>query len=368
MADSLPAHFYLAPSSSSRWINCPGSLREAAAYPDEAGEAAAIGTLGHYLVEIDILDQPLAQPQREFLESLSDEVRKRLIDHVDICVALVNEIDAKVKLYETKIQSDLLEEHGGTVDVIAFDGETLHVIDFKFGRVLVDHEDNAQIKCYLVLARQMFPEAKRFKGSIIQPVFSREMRTHEYTEAELLDHEAKVLEASITDHLKAGDHCLYCPALIACKEAARHLREQVEQFPDLTKLVGEVKNEKPTPEQLEHLCKMYRTFKLAEKATKGAGEVLKHYARIGEDIAAHGLGVTVRRNTVWNDNAVEVLEDVIGDLEDCYKLKTPNQVREAHGMTKEEFEEVLERGTRTTESTSLVIGKGFREFPEFPDE
>jgi hypothetical protein len=311
-------------------------------------------------VEIDLTDQPLEQPERAQLEALPDEVRVELEEAVDLCVNLVSEEPGTTRLYETKIHSDLLEEHGGTIDVILVDGNSLHVIDFKFGRTRVEIENNAQIKCYLNLARQLFPEATEFYGSIIQPAFSNQIQTMDFPLHELLQHEADVLEASISDHLKAGDHCKWCPAGPTCQVLAEYLRAQVEEFPDLTQLVSDARSN-PTDEQIEQLCKIYKTFKLVENQTKGAGAILKEWARKGSDIEVHGLSVRLTHRKYWKKDAKLPQELVKVTFE------TPAQAQKILNLDKDEFEAKFGDRLDLVESHALVMGRkaADKEFPEF---
>jgi len=360
----LPAHFLMGPSSSSRWLECPGSLR--VPHPeDEAGEAAAIGTLGHLLVEKGLIfetpcriNKPLEQSDREFLESLPDEVRDQLEEDVDLCVELVDGLAYNQRHLERQIQHDLIEEHGGTVDVIIQHGETLHVIDFKFGRMRVDPEGNPQIMSYINLARQLYPKATRFLGSIIQPKIKRDIQTVEFTLEELDEHERRVLEASISDEFKAGDHCQWCPLLHQCTTAAKHIRDNVEEFPVLTPEVD-----------TETLVKIYKIGKLAEKMTKDSGAVLKERLRKGETV--EGVGLRPSGWFVWKANAAEILTEAGVDF-DCLveaKMMSPSASRKKLGIPKDSFDEKFGPAISRRPGVSIVLGKNqLGEFPEFPDE
>lgn len=369
MTNEQPAHFYMAPSSASRWIPCPGSLRACHGIPDDAGEAADRGSLGHHLVEIDLRGEPLEEPERSQLADMADADREELLEAVELCIELTAEMDGDVQLYETKIQSDVVEEHGGTIDVINYDSKTrvLHVVDYKFGRVQVDIEDNKQIKCYLNLARQMFPHSETFLGSIIQPAHSDRMNTVEFAKHELDDHLAAVVMASHSDHFEAGDHCTFCPALPKCQTAAEYLRDEIRSFPDLTQLVASV-DIQPTEEDVDKLCRIYKTFKLAEKATEGAGTILKKWASEGANVKVHGLGLRVSYRAYWSNYAEAILKQMGIAPSDYLKdptIVTPKDLRERLGLTKQQFEAKFEKALDLRPITSLVIGKASNDFPEF---
>lgn len=335
MTNELPAHFYMAPSSASRWIPCPGSMTLAAQFPDEGSEAALLGTLQHAMVEAELLGETLDEELEAYLDTLPDGLRGYVQDNVDLCVEVISGLDADVLLLEEKIQHDfLVGEHGGTIDVVLVKDDLLHVIDMKFGTVPVAAEGNAQIKCYLNLARQLFPSATVFKGSILQPYVSDNLQTVEFSAEELEAHEVAVVEASISDKLEAGDHCKWCPALVACQTAARYLHAQVQEFPDLTKVSAE---ETPSDELLADVAKTYKVAKLAEKATAGAGQLLKGWANLGVDLSVHDMKVTTPNQTVWSDDAATVLLAAGVDASAVYRLNTITGIRKALGLNAKQF-------------------------------
>lgn len=363
-ADGLPAHFLMGPSSASRWLKCPGSLRVPHP-PDDAGEAAQIGTLGHAMVEAALKVQPLDDDSQAFLESLSDYLRADLEDSVTLCVDFVKGLPQSYKRFETKIPSDVLEEHGGTVDVIAVDAETIHVVDFKFGRVAVEIEDNDQVQCYLNLARQLYPGRSKFIGTILQPFRSAEPETHTFTRAELDDHARRVLAASISDEFHAGDHCKYCPLISKCETAARHVHRELKEFPDLTQIVGGIE-ELPDADEVALVARIYRTYKLAISGAEGAADILKRWYRRGVDLSAVGLAIRVTHTSKWDDGADDVLKDAGLDVSKLKDLVSPAKVRERVGMSKTEFESHFRHAMKIQDIEALVMGKGGqKEFPEF---
>lgn len=358
---NLPAHFYMAPSASSRWLNCPGSLTYAPQFPDEAGEAAEIGTLGHAMVEAELKGETLDSAQLDFLGTLSQGQREWLQDAVELCVEIISELEGDI-LLEEKIQHEFLTgEHGGTIDVILYNDEVidspvLHVIDFKFGQVPVEIFGNTQIKCYLNLARQRFQDAREFYGSILQPSISDKLQTVRFSMDELEAHEVAVVEASISEEFKAGDHCQWCPALIACETAARYLHAQVQDFPDLSKLD---KTQEPTAQMLLDVARAYKVAKMAEKATEGAGDLIKGWAALGVNVKAHGLTVSNTQRQVWADGAKEWLVGKGVDPAILVKesLVTPGQLRKALGLTKAQFSEKYPGAIKTVPSPRLTVGK-----------
>ena len=148
-------HARLSASRTDRFMQCPGSYRLESLMPYEpAGEAAAIGTAIHELSEIilrggeiptgtDPDHLSMAQGYANFVNTLVENPRKKLIE--------VN-LDEGLKSLHPAL--------GGTADAILVDGNHLHVIDLKTGRVAVDAQDNKQLLTYALGAmRQLKRQA-----------------------------------------------------------------------------------------------------------------------------------------------------------------------------------------------------------------
>lgn len=366
-ADGLPDHFLMGPSKASRWLKCSGSLN----HPDdsEAGPAAIVGKVCHSIAESQLTDKPLNQVDQQYFDGLSAFMQVELMEAVTDCVDFVKGMPFPIKRYETKIPSYFVEEHGGTVDVIATDEQTLHVVDFKFGRGNVCVENNEQLGCYLNLARQLYPNAKKFYGTILQPFNGGQKGPHEFTTKYLNELEGRTLRASIEREYIGGDHCTFCPIISTCKAAAKYIRDQVSDFPDLTAVVADA-GPKPSDAEVELLVKLYRTHKIAESASDGAASILKNWARRGVDIQKYGLGVRFTLRHEWNDNAEKVLDrlNVSKGERGEYKLYTPAQLREKLGLSKEAFEADFKDALNFKEVETLVVGRGGKaDFSEFPD-
>lgn len=145
-------HARLSASRAERFMSCPGSVRLENQMPYEpAGEAAAIGTHIHELSEKllrgEELDGPdlnpdhvaMAQEYATFVNTLVENPRKRMIE--------VN-VDPGLK--------SLHKALGGTADAVLVDGNHLHVIDLKTGRVLVEAENNKQLMTYALGVMRQF--------------------------------------------------------------------------------------------------------------------------------------------------------------------------------------------------------------------
>lgn len=356
-SEQLPDHWPLGPSSASRWLICPGS----AGVSNEQSDAADLGTLGHSIVEQLLKGAAevfMTSEQGELFRSLDPERRMFFIDAVNTCANFVRSIsgDYDFMLLETKIQSEHIEDHGGTIDVILATDTKLRVIDFKFGFVPVEAEDNDQLQCYLNLARQTFPDSTEFEGTIVQPAY-RGPDTAVFTAKQLDEHLDRVRDAASRRSEKhAGvKHCRWCPLLRECGEAAKLMAASVQEFPDFVQFTSQIGPEGPTQEQIEQVERFHMIQKLAKTAYDASGALLKKWAKQGKSLGQHRVADVTRM--YWRHDAREFLEaqsleKLDYEVDSKPALKTPSQVRAALGLTSDEFKEkfrdVLElRGTPT---------------------
>ena len=147
----------------------------------------------------------------------------------------------------------------GTSDLIVRIGNTIHVVDFKFGvavRVLALYPDgdedviNAQPMFYAAAARYSLP--KFFAGvekivlTIVQPqsiepdaeMVSSITVTHDELDEFVAVYRAACEEAlSPSPRLKRGDWCRFCPAKPICPEHTKPLLD-LAQFAELTPILS----------------------------------------------------------------------------------------------------------------------------------
>lgn len=355
--DNEPAHYELGPSSASRWKNCPGSVNTplpdwALPFVNLSSEAADRGTLGHAIAESILRGEELDPGFQAKLDGMEDAARGYLLSQVQECVDYVSEKmeehGSRILRLETKIKSKLAR-HGGTIDVLFVTDDLLHVIDFKFGDVYVDPEDNDQIKNYLNLAREEYPGRKRFLGTIVQPSTSEQTADIEYTEDELLDDRLEVIEASCSTEFKAGSWCKYCPRASLCQYNRDDLAEDLKKFKPIIDLAT---IEKPTPEDVALVEEIVALARRASKAEADGSAILKAWADRGLELGSHHIRTTYRR--YWSD--ADKAQELFG-----YEKK-PLSVTKAISsykgeLTKEEFLEQFKDIIDERPSKTLVSGK-----------
>ena len=160
--------------------------------------------------------QEAAEGYRDFVMEQIEEAKKLCPDPL-VCVEQVLDYSKWV-------------EHGfGTGDCVIVADDLLHIIDFKYGLgVLVDAEDNSQLKLYALGAVSTFGDLydiRRIKLSIYQPRRAN-ISSWELSKADLLTWADQVLEpvAQLAyageGEFAAGDHCVFCKAKATCRARA----------------------------------------------------------------------------------------------------------------------------------------------------
>jgi hypothetical protein len=149
-------HAKLSASGSSRWLNCPGSVKAEEGYPNQPSSAFALeGTRAHEVADLCLK------------ASCDADVyigKKVLDDVIDAGMAgYVQEYLDYVRSYETATSKLFTEERVdfshvvpggfGTLDaaVLDYDTKTCHIFDLKYGKgVKVDAFENTQAQMYAI--------------------------------------------------------------------------------------------------------------------------------------------------------------------------------------------------------------------------
>lgn len=229
-------HARLSPSSSKRWMNCPGSIRLEDGLTDETSSFAAEGTAAHTLAEKCLRS---GQEAAEFIgteievpiegkPSLFFPVTDEMAEAVQIYVDYVQElaVGSDYLFIERKVDIGVAGTYG-TVDAAVLVGTVLHVIDYKHGRgVPVEAFENTQGLLYAMGAARVFQDRKidSVVVTIVQPRCPHPngpIRDWLVPFAEFIDWSFALMDAATEARkegapLKAGDWCKFCKAAPAC--------------------------------------------------------------------------------------------------------------------------------------------------------
>ena len=246
-------HARLNCSSAKRWINCPGSVKLAELFPQGSSIYADEGSLAHELAEKWLIGTGGNAEIRSKIEMFYIDhpdlggSYKEMQDYLEPYIEFIaEELDAArhedpgATIHtETRVDlSQWIPDGFGTTDVAILGGDTLHVIDLKYGKgVPVSAEGNPQIRLYALGMLDLLGDIydiEKVKMTIYQPrldsvstdiVTAEELRTW----GDLIIKPAAKLALEDNAPLCAGDWCQFCPARNQCRERADHYL-QVKEY------------------------------------------------------------------------------------------------------------------------------------------
>ena len=231
-------HALLSASSAHRWLACPPSAVAAEAYPNQDTEYTREGTLAHEVAEWVASG---ASKNKSFDKGQEEGVTTEMIDcarrYADYVEEQKHSPDAVV-LLETRVDfSPWVPDGFGTCDCIIIQGDTLDIIDYKYGQgVQVEAVDNEQMMLYALGALNDYGfayDVKRIGMHIFQPRLDHIGRAW-ITVDELLDWADKTVKPIAEKAAKGkgthtpGEHCRFCPHAGRCRTLTKVCTEYVE--------------------------------------------------------------------------------------------------------------------------------------------
>lgn len=233
------AHALLSASSAHRWLACPPSAVAAEAYPDQDTEFTREGTTAHEVAEAVARGAHL--PENENRDGLADGITQEMIDcalgYRDYIQELTKSDDAIVLLEQRVDFSPWVPDGFGTCDCILIQGDTLTIIDYKYGvGVAVSAVDNPQMKLYALGALNDYGialDVSKVEMHIYQPRINN-ISVDSLPVDELLAWADKTVKPIAQKAIKgkgtysAGTWCKFCPHAGRCRTLTKTCTEYVE--------------------------------------------------------------------------------------------------------------------------------------------
>lgn len=318
------AHALLSPSSSAIWLNCAPSALMMSMMPEEETVFTEEGTLAHALAEYKVRkfilgDDTAVDPRIEKKDSITNEMEKCTNMYSDYALKIVNDYEKDGLFPEilTEITLDLssfIPDGSGTADLIIIAGNTIRVIDFKYGAFhAVNAQRNSQMMIYALGVLERCKEYGDFEN-IVMTIFQPRMENISsfiLQKEELEAWKKNVLEpcairASNGDgDLVTGSHCDFCRARLICKAQREKFMKNLEELKTMATEIGSlkeaVKKNMLSPDEigkalslgeglpywLDQLAKYALTVALDGTKIPGYKLIEKQgFAQIGEDAAA----------------------------------------------------------------------------------
>lgn len=249
------AHAVLSASSSHKWLICTPSARLEEKFPNKTSEYMAEGTLAHEIAEFKVRAYFLdPMPKTTYTRRLNkfkkeENFENEMLAHTDTYLEFIKgeAMQTNTKPFiavEQRVDfSKYVPDGFGTADCILISGDTLQVIDFKYGKgVKVEAQDNPQMKLYAlgVLAQYgIFYNIKYIKMSIVQPRIDN-ISSYEIPVEPLLEWGEKIVVPQaqkafmgLGDYVQ-GEHCRFCRAKGACEFRAKENMKVIEEIQEQT--------------------------------------------------------------------------------------------------------------------------------------
>jgi hypothetical protein len=206
----------------------------AEAYPQQDTEFTREGTLAHEVAEIIASGAPM---DAEALQKWEREMLDCAESYRDYIQEHIKSDDAHVLLERRVDFSPWVPDGFGTCDCIILDGDTMIVIDYKYGvGVPVSATGNPQLKLYALGALNDYGlafDVTKIEMHIFQPRINN-VSVDTCTVDELMAWAEKVVKPTAAKAAqgkggyKAGEHCRFCPHGGKCRTLSKHCTEFVE--------------------------------------------------------------------------------------------------------------------------------------------
>lgn len=255
LAHADRAHALLSASNSERWTICTPSARLEAQFPDKGSEYAREGSLAHEIAELKLRKQftdpmgPKVYKSRLKLLQEHELYHPDMEAHTDAYadfikgITLGHKSTPYIALEQRLDYSAYAPEGFGTGDCLIIGGNTLDIVDFKYGKgLLVLAENNTQMALYALaswLRYSMLYDIKVVRMSIFQPrldnISSWEISLEELLSiGEWIKPRAQMAYNGEGEFV-AGEHCMFCRARYQCRARSAQLSSVADEFPQTDK-------------------------------------------------------------------------------------------------------------------------------------
>ena len=245
-------HAFLSPSSSVRWYFCPPSARLCEQFPDQGSVFASEGTDAHKLCEY-LLKKELGfecsdpRPSLQYYSPEMEEAAQGYVQYIRETVKAygdakaVNGVVCGADIPQVYVEQRLdlreyIPESMGTADCVIICGDTVEIVDFKYGMYRVP-ATSMQLRVYALGACEVFSLLYDFsvvRMSVYQPRLSSVDET-EMSVADLYDWARKELAPRARQafdgvgEFACGEWCRVCRARRNCRALAEH-RMEIAQY------------------------------------------------------------------------------------------------------------------------------------------
>jgi hypothetical protein len=345
----MAAHAKLSASGSHRWLACPASVTAEQGLPETSSSFANEGTAAHELAEI-VLRTPqddCAQWIGRVLPDTKWTVDQEMADHVQQYVDYISYHVYKdsYAAYEVRIDfSDWIPGGFGTCDAMLITGNTLHIIDLKYGKgVPVSPIENTQAMLYALGAyvdARGIVDIKQVQITIVQPrIFDGEPQSWTISVEDLLrwgewaKQRAEACLEPNAEFVPGDKQCQWCKAKPTCKALATMTEQTImAEFEDISTPDALTPVNRMTDAQI---AEVLRAKALISSWLEAVEDRVVERLTEGEGFPGYKL-VAGKANRRWSDEtqAGVALFEMIGDAAYTQKLLSPTQAEKVLGRVR----------------------------------
>jgi hypothetical protein len=367
-------HAKYAPSSSERWLKCPGSIGLSEKIENEDSDESTEGSYLHSKAEICArygLDPFSLVGEEAPLASKTHVFSYENALWLDIGLSWLEDLkdDSEIR-YEEKINTFL--DQFGSPDIVIYRYSTKHLVvfDWKFGYYGVRAKDNTQLGLYAVghlnRLKQEGLDVEKVTLAICQPKIDHNVEEETYEDLDFFSElEGKAEKVYGSEEIKAGaEQCMFCPAKFICPDYRDHVMELIDF---MVENFGKYKN--LSNEDLE---KTLVNKKLITDFLKNAEEEALHRLESGVSFEEIDLVVGKKPAAEWTKDEGEIVsyftEHTTLRENELYNstLKTPAQVLDLLGSKNPDKVRLVAENSKRGNPPKKVIprfGKGTRVAP-----
>ena len=312
-------HFIYGGSTAQRTLSCPAWQIKRKQLPSALTQNtgnifADRGTLLHDAMEELIDDVDSTTQLESFIgrrlndaEIVQEDIDEALEPAIDAFWDYANFRGISAQNIKTEIECEIDEDIGGTCDVLAWNNDTVFVIDHKFGHFPVSPVESAQGLFYAMCAKEdvkerykdvFTPERQNLVIAILQPSNAERgdhvmnvWKTDMDHLAEFSDTFFESIDSATEEDLVSGSHCKYCPVATVCPQKTGLARKSkmldLTDMKQLSEAMGMVS-------ELDSWCKAVKALAHSQ-------------AELGNKVDGYKL-VAKRASRKWND------EDAVMDI------------------------------------------------------
>jgi len=323
----LPAHHKMGPSSSEKWLNCPGSVLAEADHEDTSSVFADEGSAAHELADWTLSSKEgllcedfigeVAYTSEDGTEwGVTQEMADYVQEYVDYVHKIVKETGGELYVENRVFIDRIIPGAYGTADVIIIAGDTIYVIDLKYGKgvrvnavetitedtepQVVLKKPNSQAMCYATGAydEHDFGHIDKINIAIVQPRLEH-ISEHSITSDELNEWvdmaHGKFLATTVPNPPRNASKkgCMWCKAKGDCKAYIdMNLKEVVDDFSEYGDSIEALEDgglKDPNKMSLEDLARLNGFASSITSLMKSVKQKLTDAALDGEDVPFHKL-------------------------------------------------------------------------------